>query len=199
MRYLTLLRIDPLRLLAGCHKRGLSQVSLNLRSLIWLLMMGLQWKREHSEEGPRVGIFLQELSSLQLTGEQVMVQRKKKPSGAQRKHPRKHYSTELHSSFTCIWSDVLVWLLSYIECMRCRLLLPMIPVSVCHATQLIFTAQKQLNRSRCCRGEWSWGSKETCIRRGSWSPYSAGERIQCSIRQITLAFCCIFGCYWFVS
>jgi len=36
-----------------------------------------------------VGTLLQELSSLQLTDEPVMVQRKKKPSGAQRKHLRK--------------------------------------------------------------------------------------------------------------
>jgi len=43
---------------------------------------GLVWKREHSEEGPLVGTLLQELGSLQLTGEPVIVQRKKKPSGA---------------------------------------------------------------------------------------------------------------------
>jgi len=41
------------------------------------------------EEGPLVGTLPQELSSLQLTGEPVMVQRKKKPSGAQRKRLRK--------------------------------------------------------------------------------------------------------------
>jgi len=36
-----------------------------------------------------VGTLPQELSSLQLTGEPVMVQKKKKPSGAQRKRQRK--------------------------------------------------------------------------------------------------------------
>jgi len=33
------LRIDPLHLLAGCRERRLSQAPLNLRGLIWLLMM----------------------------------------------------------------------------------------------------------------------------------------------------------------
>jgi len=44
---------------------------------------------EHSEEGPLVGTLPQELSSSQLTGEPVMVQRKKKPSGARQKRQRK--------------------------------------------------------------------------------------------------------------
>jgi len=47
------LRIDPLCLLAWCRKRRLNQAPLNLRGLIWLLMMdwserGNIWKR-----GPR--------------------------------------------------------------------------------------------------------------------------------------------------
>jgi len=41
------------------------------------------------EEGPLVETLPQELSSLQLTGEPVIIQRKKKPSGAQRKRLRK--------------------------------------------------------------------------------------------------------------
>jgi len=40
---------------------------------------GRERKREYSEEVPLVGTLPQELSSLQLTGEPVMVQRKKKP------------------------------------------------------------------------------------------------------------------------
>jgi len=41
------------------------------------------------EEGPLVGTLPQELSSLQPTGEPVMVQKKKKPSGAQWKRLKK--------------------------------------------------------------------------------------------------------------
>jgi len=45
----------------------------------------MDWsERKHSAERPFVETFQKELSSLQLTGEPVMVQRKKKPSGAQR-------------------------------------------------------------------------------------------------------------------
>jgi len=44
-----------------------------------------------------VGTLPQELSSLQLTGEPVMVQRKKKLSGAQRKHLRKQKEAPYNS------------------------------------------------------------------------------------------------------
>jgi len=44
---------------------------------------------EHSEEGPLMETLPQELSSLELTGEPVMVQRKKKLPGTQRKRLRK--------------------------------------------------------------------------------------------------------------
>jgi len=58
----------------------------------------MDWsKREHSEEGPFVGTLPQELSSLQLTDKPVMVQRKKKPSSAQRKHLRKHKEAPYNS------------------------------------------------------------------------------------------------------
>jgi len=53
--------------------------------------------REHSEEGPLGGTLPQERSSLQLTGEPVMVQRKKKPSGAQRKRLRKRKEASYNS------------------------------------------------------------------------------------------------------
>jgi len=52
---------------------------------------------EHSEEGLLVGTHLQELSSLQLTGEPVMVQRKKKPSGAHWKRLRKQKEAPYNS------------------------------------------------------------------------------------------------------
>jgi len=58
----------------------------------------MDWsKREHSEEGPLVGTLPQELSSLQLTGKPVMVQRKKKPSGAQWKRLRKQKEAPYNS------------------------------------------------------------------------------------------------------
>jgi len=58
---------------------------------------GLDCLKEHSEEGPLVGTLPRELSSLQLTGEPVMVQRKKKPSGAQRKCLRKQKEAPYNS------------------------------------------------------------------------------------------------------
>jgi len=42
-------------------------------------------------------LFNEELNSLELTGEPVMVQRKKKPSGAQRKHLRKQKEASYNS------------------------------------------------------------------------------------------------------
>jgi len=66
-----------------------------------------------------VGTLLQELSSLQLTGEPVMVQRKKKPSGARRKRQRKQEKANAapqadvgpgaqgaHSGESCIGTDI---------------------------------------------------------------------------------------------
>jgi len=71
------------------------------------------------EEGPLVGILPQELSFLQLAGEPVMVQRKKKPSGARRKCQRKQEKANAalqadaglraqgaHSGESCTGTDV---------------------------------------------------------------------------------------------
>jgi len=52
---------------------------------------------EHTEEGFLVGTLSQELSSFQLKGEPVMVQRKKKPSGAQQKRLRKQKEAPYNS------------------------------------------------------------------------------------------------------
>jgi len=80
---------------------------------------GLERKREHSEEGPLVGTLPQELSSLQLAGEPIMVQRKTKPSGARRKCQRKQEKANAapqadggpgargaHSGESCTGTDV---------------------------------------------------------------------------------------------
>jgi len=61
------------------------------------------------------------------------------------------------------------------ECIKYRLLLLMIAVSVCqsvcHTAQLSFsTVQKWLNGSRCWLGCTLAGAKEHCVRLGSWSP-----------------------------
>jgi len=50
-------------------------------------MMDWSERGNSRKTGPSLELFRK--NSLQLTGEPVMVQRKKKPSGAQRKHPRK--------------------------------------------------------------------------------------------------------------
>jgi len=69
-----------------------------------------------------VGTLPQELSSLQLTGEPVMVHRKKKPSGAGQKRQRKHEKANAapqvdvgpgargaHSGESCTGTDVDTW------------------------------------------------------------------------------------------
>jgi len=57
-----------------------------------------------------VGTLPQELRSLQLTCEPVVVQRKKKPSGAQRKRQRKqekaNAAPQAHSGESCTGTDV---------------------------------------------------------------------------------------------
>jgi len=77
------------------------------------------------------------------------------------------------------------------QCMRCRLLLPMWAVSVCQsasrAAQLGLTVQKRLNESR------SWvntvGGPRTLCKTGVLTLHSEGRKIRCSLCQVTLASC----------
>jgi len=46
------LKIDPLRLLAECRKKRLNQAPLNLRGLIWLLMMDWSERGNIRKRGP---------------------------------------------------------------------------------------------------------------------------------------------------
>jgi len=57
----------------------------------------MDWSQRGNIQRPLVGTHSQELSSLQLTGEPVTVQRKKKPSGAQRKRLRKQKEAPYNS------------------------------------------------------------------------------------------------------
>jgi len=62
---------------------------------------------------------------------------------------------------------------------RCRLLLPMIAVSVCqsvcHSAQLGFTVQKRLNKSRCSLRWTLLGTQETLFYTGVLIPLQRGE------------------------
>jgi len=77
-------------------------------------------------------------------------------------------------SVTCLKAIIIIqssnyfesYFLGCIECMRCRLLLPMIAVSVCRAAQLGFTVQKTAERINILFGINTLGNQRNIVLNG---------------------------------